>query len=200
MTSLASITVPTPTVSACFGTCSTSLSKNRELASIVSCSSYHIWVKGDWRNIGRCTFLIERLHPRPGDQGGARLVEGDVSVGPDSADEELDPARLSDLPLVGVALRLEVGRVAVQQVGVLRLIQSFQIDDLTPEDVEGNSYLNVNVSEEVLPHVGVVALLVGPRQLHVLIHVEGLHILKNEVRDILGDWVTFCIRRVMSLP
>ena len=157
-------------------------------------------MKGEWRNIGRCTFLIERLHPRPGDQGGARLVEGDVSVGPDAADEELDPARLSDLPLVGVALRLEVGRVAVQQVGVLRLIQNFQIDNLTPEDEEGNSYLNVNVSEEVLPHVGVVTLLVGPRQLHVLIHVEGLHILKNEVRDVLGEGLTYVMASDATCP
>ena len=41
MTSLASMTVPTPTVRACFGTCSTSLSKNRELASIVSWKFIH---------------------------------------------------------------------------------------------------------------------------------------------------------------
>ena len=69
-----------------------------------------------------CTYLIERLHPGPGDQGGARLVEGDVSVGPDAADEELNAARISYLPFVVVALRLEVGGVAVQQVGILGLI------------------------------------------------------------------------------
>ena len=147
-----------------------------------------------------CTFLIERLHPGPGDQGGARLVEGDVSVWPDAADEELDPARLRYLSLVGVALRLEVGRVAVQQVGVLRLVQNLQIYLLPPdpEDGEGYSYLNINVCEEVLHHVSVVALLVGPWQLHVLIHVEGLHILENEARAFLGEGVTFGIRRSRS--
>ena len=69
-----------------------------------------------------CTYLIERLHPGPGDQGGARLVEGDVSVGPDAADEELDAARIGYLPFVVVALRFEVGGVAVQQVGILWLM------------------------------------------------------------------------------
>ena len=67
-------------------------------------------------------YLIERLHPGPGDQGGARLVESDVSIWPDAADEELYAARLGYLPLVRVALRLEVGGVAVQQVGILWLM------------------------------------------------------------------------------
>ena len=49
----------------------------------------------------------------------------------------------------------------------------------TVEDEKGRSYLNVNVGEEILPHVGVVALLVGPRQPHVLVHVERFHILQN---------------------
>ena len=65
--------------------------------------------------------LVERLDPRPGDQGGAGLVEGDVAVGTDAADEELHAARRLDLLLVLGALLLQVGGVAVQQVGVLWL-------------------------------------------------------------------------------
>ena len=76
------------------------------------------WARG---MIGAVSDLVERLHPRPGDQGGAGLVEGDVAVGADAADEELHAARRLDLLLVLCALLLQVGGVAVQQVGVLGL-------------------------------------------------------------------------------
>ena len=48
------------------------------------------------------------------------LVEGDVAVLADPAEEELDPAVLLDLGLVRVALRDEVLRVAVQDVHLRR--------------------------------------------------------------------------------
>ena len=67
-------------------------------------------------------YLIERLHPGPGDQGGAWLVESDVSVGPNAADEELYATCFLYFPFIFVALRFEVGGVAVQQVGIFWLI------------------------------------------------------------------------------
>ena len=69
--------------------------------------------------------LIERLHPGPGDQGGTWLVESDMSVGPNAADEELYASGFGNLPFVSVALRIEVGGVAVQQMGILWLIVEF---------------------------------------------------------------------------
>ena len=70
-------------------------------------------------------YLIERLHPGPGDQGGAWLVESDVSVGPNAADEELYATCFLYFPFIFVALRFEVGGVAVQQVGIFWLIVGF---------------------------------------------------------------------------
>ena len=110
-----------------------------------------------------------------------------MTVGPNAADEELNPARIRYLLFVGVALRFEVGGVAVKQIGILWLIG--ELIDLVMKQFNNFAmftlrmrkavqYLNVNVGEEVLPHVGVVALLVGPRQLHVLVHVECFHVLK----------------------
>ena len=64
------------------------------------------------------THLVEGLDPGPGHQARSGLVEGDVAVGPDAADEEPDAAGFGDLPLVLLALGLKVGRVAVEDVHV----------------------------------------------------------------------------------
>ena len=45
-----------------------------------------------------------------------------MSVGPNAADEELYASGFGNLPFVSVALRFEVGGVAVQQMGILWLI------------------------------------------------------------------------------
>jgi len=41
--------------------------------------------------------------------------------------------------------------------------------------------LDVNVTEEVLPHEGVVALLVLTLEAYILIHVEGHNMLKRNI-------------------
>lgn len=51
----------------------------------------------------------------------AQRTEGDVAVGADAAEEELNTAVGSDLGLVAVALSLEIIRHAVQNVHVLGL-------------------------------------------------------------------------------
>ena len=84
-----------------------------------------------------------------------------TSIGSDTREEELDPAVLLDLVLVPPALHREVCGVAVQQVGIVRL--------------------DVNVTEEVLPHEGVVALRMVARQAAVLVHVERHHVLEGHL-------------------
>ena len=86
------------------------------------------------------------------------LVEGDVAVLADTAEEELDPAVLLDLGLVRVALRDEVLRVSVQDV------------HLRGRDVD--------VREELAEHEGVVRLGVVLGQADVLVHVE-----RDDIRE-----------------
>lgn len=99
--------------------------------------------------VGEDGVVGERLDPGAGREAGAGLVEGDVAVLADAGEEEVDAAGGLDLGLVGDALGLQVGRVAVEDV-----------------DVVG---VDVYVGEEVLPHEGVVALGVVPRDPDVLV-------------------------------
>ena len=48
-------------------------------------------------------YLVEGLDSGPGNERRSGLVEGDVAVRPDAADEELHPAGLGDLPFVVLA-------------------------------------------------------------------------------------------------
>ena len=101
----------------------------------------------------------QRLLARAAAQGRARLVEGDVPVGTDAAHEEVYPAVGLDFLLKAGALGIQVGGVAVQDVGILGL--------------------DVDVAEEVVPHEGVVALGVLLGQAHILVHVEGDYVLEG---------------------
>lgn len=85
----------------------------------------------------------ERLDARARHERRARLVEGDVSVGPDAADEQVHAARLLDELLEARALAHQVGRVAVEHVRV--------------------GGVDVHVLEELVPHVVVVRLWVIAR-------------------------------------
>lgn len=99
--------------------------------------------------VGEDGVVGERLDARPRRQAGPGLIEGDVAVLADAAEEQVDAAGRLDLLLVLHALGLEVRRVAVQDVHVVR-----------PD---------VDVREEVLPHERVVAFRVVPRDADVLI-------------------------------
>ena len=66
-------------------------------------------------------YLIESLDASSGYERRSGLVEGDVTVGADSTNEEFDPAGLGNLPFVVDALKLEVRRVSVEDVDVVRI-------------------------------------------------------------------------------
>lgn len=69
-------------------------------------------------------------------------------------------AGLFDLLLVSFALGLQIGRIAIQDVHILRH--------------------DVDVLEEVVPHEIVVRFGVVARQAHVLVHVERFHVAERD--------------------
>lgn len=71
-------------------------------------------------------------------EGGTGLVEGDVTIGTDTTQEELDATNGGDLLLIALALEIEIGGIAVEDVNVLG------------EDID--------VLEEVAPHERVIGL------------------------------------------
>ena len=91
----------------------------------------------------------KRLDTSARRQAGARLVECDVPVLTDTAEEEVDATHSLDLGLVLDALGFQIWRVAVQNVHIVGV--------------------DVHVREEVLPHEAVVALRVVPGDPDVLI-------------------------------
>lgn len=111
--------------------------------------------------VGEDGVVGERLDAGARGQAGAGLVEGNVAVLADAGQEEVDAADALDGVLVGDALGLERGRVAVEDVHVGRV--------------------DVDVREEVLPHEGVVRLWVVARDADVLVHVEGDDVFKGDL-------------------
>ena len=93
-----------------------------------------------------------------GSQGRGRFVEGDVAVIADAAHEQVDFAVGLDLVFVALALGHQILGVAIEDVDVFRA--------------------NVHVIEEVVVHEAVVALRMFLGQPHVLVHVEGDHVLE----------------------
>ena len=93
--------------------------------------------------VGEDSLVGQSLDARARGQARTGLVEGDVAILAYAGQEEVDAACRLDLGLVRDALGLEVGGVAVEDVDIARV--------------------NVYVREEVLPHEGVVALWVVPR-------------------------------------
>lgn len=108
--------------------------------------------------VGKNGVIGQSLDTGAAGQAGAGLVEGNVAVLANAGKEQVNAASLLNGILVGDALGLQVGRIAVENVDVGRV--------------------DVYVGEEVLPHKGVVGLGVVAGDAHVLIHVEGDDILK----------------------
>ena len=92
-------------------------------------------------------------------QGRARFVESDVSVGTDTTHEEVDTAVRLDFFLITCTFGIEVGSVAVQDIGIFRL--------------------DIDVAEEVVPHKGIVAFRVFLRQAYIFVHVESHYVLER---------------------
>lgn len=99
-------------------------------------------------------------------EGGAGLVEGDVAVRPDAAEEEVYAADGADGGFVGEALGLEVWGGAGEHVDVLRG--------------------DVDVGEEVGVHEGVVRGGVVGGDADVLVHVEGDDVLEGDAAGFVG--------------
>lgn len=89
-------------------------------------------------SVGDDGVVGEGLDTGAGVEGGAGFVEGNVTIGTDTTQEELDTTDGGDLLLVALALKVQVGCVSVEDVDVLG------------EDI--------NVLEEVAPHKRVVRL------------------------------------------
>ncbi len=89
-----------------------------------------------------------------------------MSVRPNSADEQFNPAGGGNLPLIVLALSAQIRRVPVQDVHALR-----------PD---------VNMLEEVVEHVVVVALRVVPRNPDVLVHVKRDDMLEGDLAGLVG--------------
>ena len=94
--------------------------------------------------VGVYGLLGERLEARARDKTRAGLVEGNVAVGSDAADEELDATGGLDRRLELLALARQVASVAVQYVHIARI--------------------DVDVLEEVLKHERMVAFRMISRQ------------------------------------
>jgi len=110
---------------------------------------HFLQIMAEEAGVGEDGLVGQGLDARAAAQAGAGLVEGDVPIGPDAAEEELDPPRAPDLLLVRDALLLEVGGVAVEDVDVRRV--------------------DVDVAEEVLVHERVVRLRVFARDADVFV-------------------------------
>lgn len=102
----------------------------------------------------------EGLHTGAGSKAASGLVEGDMAVRTYATHKEIDSACLGDHLLVMVALGLQVGGVAVEDMDVL--------------------FLDVDVVEEVIPHEAVVALGMIDGKAYIFVHIEGHYILKRE--------------------
>ena len=108
----------------------------------------------------------EGLHTGTALERTAWLVEGNVTIGADTADEQVDAASLFDHGLILGALLVQVGGVTVQDVDVL--------------------LRTVNVVEEVTGHEGVVALGMRLGQTDILVHVEGDDVLERHLTGTVG--------------
>lgn len=110
--------------------------------------------------VGLDGLVVQALDSGLGGERRPRLVECEVAVGADTAEEQLDAAVALDLLLVALALGDEVRRVGIGDVYVL----GGDVDEV----------------EEVLVHECPVALGVILGEADVLVHVEGYDVLEGD--------------------
>ena len=108
--------------------------------------------------VGDARVRGERLLARAARERRVGFVEGNVAVGADTAEEEVDATALADHVFVVCAFGCEILGVTVEDVDVLLRA--------------------VDVVEEVVGHERVVALGMVFGQTHVFVHVEGHHVLE----------------------
>ena len=110
--------------------------------------------------------VVERLDSGSAFHAGSGLIEGNVAVWANSSEEQLDAATPRNLLLVLDAFSLEIGRVAVEQVHVLRL--------------------HIHMREKVAVHESVVRFWVFTWDTDILVHVEGGDILEGDTSIFVG--------------
>ena len=108
----------------------------------------------------------EGLHTGSRAQRRAWLVECDMTIRADTADEQVDTTCLLDHLLVVLALSLKVGCITIKDMYVL--------------------LWTVDMIEQVASHESVVALRVSLWQAYVLVHVEGDDILERNLSGTIG--------------
>lgn len=121
------------------------------------------------KNRGRKAY--QRLHTGTRAERGAGLVEGDVAVRTNAAEEEFDPSVTLNLGFVVGALDEEIRGVSVENMNILRTRRETDIIPLR----------DINVLEKISVHEGVIALGVVHGEVDVLVHVEGHHVLEGDL-------------------
>jgi hypothetical protein len=96
---------------------------------------------------------------KPGNTWFTWFIERNVTILPDTAEEQLDAACLFDLFLVHIALFDQIKCIPIQNVDL--------------------GWGDIDVREEFSEHESMVALGVITRQTNVLIHVEGHYMFKT---------------------
>jgi hypothetical protein len=87
--------------------------------------------------IGQDCVICKRLHTSSRLEAGTWLVEGNVSIGPNAAEEQLDATRTLYFLFVVMAFGFQVRRVTVKDVDVVRI--------------------HIHMREEVLVHKAMIA-------------------------------------------
>lgn len=159
--------MPTPTVNAVLGTLLMSLSKKRLFATMVS----YAYTK----NGGRATYQC--LHTGTRAKRGAGLIEGNVAIRTNAAEEEFDTSIALNLRFVIGALSKEIRGVTIQNVNVLR----------TKRNTNDIGLRDINMLEKVSVHERVIAFGMVHGKVNILVHIEGHHVLEGDLLLLVRD-------------
>lgn len=99
---------------------------------------------------------------------GSWLVEGNMSIGANTTHEQVNTACCLNSFLVVFTLSLQILGIAIENMDIL--------------------FLNVDVTEEVVPHEAMLTLGMIFGKVHILVHVESNHVLERHLASLVqGD-------------
>ena len=127
---------------------------------------YFIDVALEETTVGNDGIRRQRLLTGTTAQATTRLVESDVTIGTDTAEEQVDATKLLNLTLIGLALGSQVRGIAIEDMDIL--------------------LGTVDVVEQVGEHERVVALGMLDRQTDILVHIKGDHVLERDLTLLTG--------------
>ena len=131
------------------------------------CGGRHIfWTSAEEAAVGYARIGGEGLLTGAALQAAARLVEGDVTVGADAANKEVNATGFLDHLLVVGAFSSEILGVAIQDVDILAG--------------------DVNVIKEIGGHEAMIAFGMAFRQTNILVHVESENVLEGDTTRFVG--------------